>query len=262
VLAFTLLLRVLRELCGEKGFGMIALLCSVQAEAELLLAKVEATKTTHFGSKTVIAGRLADQDVLLCVGGMGKVNAAHAATFLATHFRPEALLIFGVGGAYPGSGAAVGDIALAKEEIAGDEGVLTVDGFKDTEYIGIPLLKTATSKIYSTYPASEDLLQRSHKALASIRHEGTVHVGSFITLSTCTGTTARARELEGRYHGLCENMEGAAAAHVALCHDVPWLEVRGISNIVEDRDLEKWNRPKAAEATQNAVMHILRGWGG
>lgn len=240
---------------------MIALLCSVQTEAELLLVKVAVTKTTPFGAKTVISGRLAEQDILLCVGGMGKVNAAHAATLLVTHFRPEALLIFGVGGTYPSSGAMVGDIALAKEEIAGDEGVLTVDGFKDTEYIGIPLLKTATSTIYTTYPAPENLLQQSRRSLASSRRNGNVHVGSFVTLSTCTGTTARARELEDRYHGLCENMEGAAAAQVALSHNVPWLEVRGISNIVEDRDLKKWDIPKAAEAAQSSVMHILQGWG-
>ena len=255
-----MLLRELRELCGEKGVFMIALLCSVQAEAELLLARAAVTKTTLFGAKTVIAGRLADRDILLCIGGMGKVSAAHAATLLLAYFNPEALLIFGVGGAYPSSGAAVCDIALANEEIAGDEGVLTVDGFKDTEYIGIPLLKTATATIYTTYPASDGLLQQAQKALASVPHDGSVHVGTFITLSTCTGTAARARELEDRHHGLCENMEGAAAAQVALCHDVPWLEVRGISNIVEDRDLKKWNIPKAAEAAQRAVMHILQEW--
>ena len=259
MLNVTLYFRELRGL-GEKGIFMIALLCSVQAEAELLLAKTVVTKTTPFGAKTVIAGRLAARDILLCIGGMGKVNAAHAATLLLTHFNPEVLLIFGVGGTYPSSGAMVGDIALANEEIAGDEGVLTVDGFKDTEYIGIPLLTTATTTIYTTYPAPESLLQQSRKSLASIRHNGSVHVGPFITLSTCTGTAARARELEDRHHGLCENMEGAAAAQVALCHDVPWLEVRGISNIVEDRDLKKWNIPKAAEAAQNAVMHILEGW--
>jgi futalosine hydrolase len=240
---------------------MIALLCSVQAEAELLLAKAAVTNTTPFGVKTVIAGRLADRDILLCAGGMGKVNAAHAATLLMTHFHPEALLIFGVGGAYPSSGAIVGDLALAKEEIAGDEGVLTVDGFKDTEYIGIPLLTTAASTIYTTYPASEGLLQQACKTLAPVRRAGSVHVGPFITLSTCTGTAARARELEDRHHGLCENMEGAAAAHVASCHNVPWLEVRGISNIVEDRDLKKWNIQEGAEAAQNAVMHILEKWG-
>jgi len=241
---------------------MIALLCSVQAEAKLLFADLVVTGTTTLGSKSIIAGTIAGKQVLLCVGGMGKVNAAHAAALMITEFSPDSLLIFGVGGAYPASGAVVGDIALAQVEIAGDEGVLTHDGFKDMEYIGIPLLKTATSVIFTTYPAPEPLLKQALHTLFTSSTPGRtdVHFGPFVTLSTCTGTTARARELEERYHGLCENMEGAAAAHVAELHGIPWLEVRGISNIVEDRAMQKWDIPKAAEAAQKAVMQILEGW--
>lgn len=241
---------------------MIALLCSVQAEMEHLLAWTAVTGTTQLGSKAVIAGMLANRKVLLCVGGMGKVNAAHAATLMIADFAPEALVVFGIGGAYPSSGAAVGDVALARQEIAGDEGVLTHEGFKDTEYMGIPLLKTASSVIYNTYPASETLLKRSLRSLmaSELPGSGKVHVGPFVTLSTCTGTSGRAKELEERHHGLCENMEGAAAAQVAGLHNIPWLEVRGISNVVEDRDLRKWDIPRAAEAAEKAVIRILKGW--
>ncbi len=208
----------------------------------------------------MVEGELEGQRVLICVGGMGKVNAAHAASLMITQSRPEALIIFGIGGAYPSSGAKVGDVAVAKNEIAGDEGVLTHEGFKDTEYLGIPLLKMATSGIYNTYPASEPLLQRTLRTLAGQPSTEAVHVGSFVTLSTCTGTRERARELEQRYAALCENMEGAAAAHVAISHGIPWLEVRGISNVVEDRDLAKWQIPPAASAAQRAVMKVLKAW--
>jgi futalosine hydrolase len=243
---------------------MIALLCSVQAEAEDILARTKVTATTQLGSKAIIAGTFAGREVLLCVGGMGKVNAAHAATLMIAEFAPEALVLFGIGGAYPSSGAAIGDVALAHQEIAGDEGVLTHDGFMDTEHIGIPLIKTASSVIYTTYPASEPLLKRSLRRLITTAESGSgkVHFGPFVTLSTCTGTSARARELEERYHGLCENMEGAAVAQVATLHGVPWLEVRGISNIVEDRDLSKWDIPRAAGSAQRAVVSILEAWGG
>ncbi len=233
----------------------IALLCSVPAEADLLRQNIARMEATSCGMKPIFAGNLAGQEIALCIGGMGKANAAHAATLLITRFSPEVLFIFGVGGAYPSSGARVGDIAVAKAEIAGDEGVLTPCGYQDAESIGIPLLKTATSVIYSTYPASEHVLVRVKKTLGE-----TVYEGSFVTLSTCTGTSVRAAELEARHHGLCENMEGAAAAHVAICQGVPWIEVRGISNIVEDRDLKKWNIPKAAEAAQRSVMRILQRW--
>ena len=57
-------------------------------------------------------------------------------------------------------------------------------------------------------------------------------------MSTCTGTDATARAIEARTGGAVENMEGAAVAHVAHLHGVPVGEVRGISNIVTDRDTE------------------------
>jgi len=240
----------------------IALLCSVQAESEHILGRLARAAITLIGSKSFVTGMLGNRNTVVCVSGMGKVNAAHAATLMLTRFSPDAIVVFGVGGAYPSSGARVGDIAIAKQEIAGDEGVLTQDGFKDTEYIGIPLLKTAAAVIYTTYPAPEQLLYRSLQSLAALEKpgDGKIHVGSFVTLSTCTGTAARARELEERYHGLCENMEGAAVAQVAELHNVPWLEVRGISNIVEDRNLKTWDIPKGAEAAQAAVLSILKGW--
>jgi futalosine hydrolase len=241
---------------------MIALLCSVPTEADHLLASTVVMKSVTFGSKQLIEGMIGDQRIVLCVGGLGKVNAAHAATLMLTRLDPEALIVFGIGGAYPSSGASIGDLAIASEEIAGDEGVLTREGFKDTEHIGIPLLKTATSLIFANFPASEPLVHRSLQSLAA--HQGSLQgktrVGPFVTLSTCTGTVARALNLEERYHGLCENMEGAAAAQVAELHGVPWLEIRGISNIVEDRDLKKWDIPNAAQKVQQAIQHIVEGW--
>lgn len=239
---------------------MIALLCSVRSEAELLLAHMATTVSSTAGSKEILEGRIADQDILLCIGGMGKVNAAHAATILITRHHPESIIVFGIGGAYPRSGAAVGDIAVAKEEIAGDEGVLTAEGFKGTEYIGIPLVKTGSSTLWNIYPSSPALQQNTMSSLKSFRHSGRVFEGSFITLSACTGTSLRAKELEERYNGLCENMEGAAAAQVAAMHEIPWLELRGISNRVEDRDVKAWDIAGAASAVQNAVLHILQGW--
>jgi len=237
---------------------MIALLCSVKVESERLMALTTVNRTSTIGSKSIIEGTLASLPILLCIGGMGKVNAAHAATIL-TGYNPAAIIVFGIGGAYPSSNAKIGNVAIAKEEIAGDEGVLTLDGFKDTEFIGIPLLETSTSVIYTTYPARESLVKHALQALHT-NLDADLHLGTFVTLSTCTGTTARARELEERYHGLCENMEGAAVAQVAELHNIPWIEVRGISNIVEDRDLQKWDIPSAALAAQQAVLHILGAW--
>ena len=49
-------------------------------------------------------------------------------------------------------------------------------------------------------------------------------------------------------------MEGAAVAHVAHIHGVPVGEVRGISNMVTNRDTEEWRVKEAAVAAQEAVL--------
>jgi futalosine hydrolase len=82
-------------------------------------------------------------------------------------------------------------------------------------------------------------------------------VGPFVTVSNCSGTAARGLELAARFGGLVEGMEGAALAHVATLYGVPWLELRAISNAVEDRDLSRWRLRDAAEAAQRAVRVVV-----
>ena len=52
-------------------------------------------------------------------------------------------------------------------------------------------------------------------------------------------------------------MEGAAAAHVSAASDIPFLEIRGISNRVVDRDLSQWDLPLAIRRCQQAVEMIV-----
>jgi len=52
-------------------------------------------------------------------------------------------------------------------------------------------------------------------------------------------------------------MEGAAVAHVAHLHGIRVGEVRGISNIVTNRDTKAWRVKDAAIAAQDAVIAWL-----
>jgi futalosine hydrolase len=58
----------------------------------------------------------------------------------------------------------------------------------------------------------------------------------------------------GADRGAVENMEGAAVAHVAHLHGVPVGEVRGISNIVTNRDTSQWKLKNAADLAQEALL--------
>ena len=152
--------------------------------------------------------------------------------------RPDAIVVCGVGGAYPGSGLAVGDVVCADVECYGDLGAMTPSGFLDMQALGFPVI-TGPAPIYNDLP------------LQVFPHARRV---KFVTVSTCTGSDAAARDLEARTRGAVENMEGAAVAHVARLHGVPVGELRGISNIVTNRDTSAWRLREAALAAQEALV--------
>jgi futalosine hydrolase len=64
-------------------------------------------------------------------------------------------------------------------------------------------------------------------------------------------------ELHARFDALCESMEGAAAAQICALYGIPFLEVRGISNLVEDRNRAAWRLAEAAGAAHRVVLRLL-----
>ena len=82
-------------------------------------------------------------------------------------------------------------------------------------------------------------------------------VGPFVTVQECSGSDELGVERGRRFEALCENMEGAAAAHLCACYGIPLVEVRAMSNIVEKRDRKKWDLPLAVERAQSAALKLL-----
>jgi len=233
----------------------IGLISSVPEEGHLIqsnIRRVRGRKKETAGSCRIVSGNSFGKDVVYIVSGIGKVNAAHAATVLQERFSPRLVILFGVGGAYPSSRLKVGDIAAAEMEIYGDEGVLTPKGFRETDFIGIPLLEMDGKRYFNEFPLLSPRLTSG-----SIR-DPNVRFGTFVTVSTCTGTRGRAEELEKRFGAVCENMEGAAVAHVCAMYGTMLIEIRGISNIVEERDKRKLDFRLASERSQELVIELLK----
>ncbi len=176
--------------------------------------------------------------VALVRTGVGAVNAAHAVTLFLAKTGARKIVVCGVGGAYPSSGLAVGDVVCAETECYGDLGATSPTGFLDMKALGFPVVD-APVLLFNELPMQ--VFPTSRRA-------------RFVTMTSCTGTDRDARAIEARTGGAVESMEGAAVAHVAHLHGVPVGEVRGISNIVTDRDTRAWRLKEAAAAAQEALI--------
>lgn len=205
--------------------------------------------------KTIFEGEIEDSSVIFAHCGVGKVNSAHSATVLLEKYDVDVLVLFGIGGAYPDSGLKIGDIAVAECENYAEEGVMTKDGWSPMEFTGFPLLKK-DKEYYNNFPLDTKLAQIAVKASKDCGF-GTKH-GNFVTVSQCSGTRESGEIIRRRFDGLCENMEGAASAHICAMYGVPMVEVRGISNIIEDRDMKRWNIDRSALNCNKVIMELVR----
>jgi futalosine hydrolase len=233
----------------------ILLVCSVQLEAEPVLRRLAGAAPMELRHRSAWRGCLAGRGVILLNGGMGKANAAQSVTMVLEREPVSLIVSFGVAGAYPDSGLAVGDVALAEVEHYGDEGVNAPAGWISCEGIGIPLVEVGEVRLFNDFPVDRAALGRVSAALE--RAGSRPSTGPFVTVSCCSGTTERGRELARRFGAICESMEGAAHAHVAALYGIPFLELRGISNRVEDRDLAGWRLVDAAEAAAGALPVLV-----
>lgn len=240
---------------------MIALVAAAPLETEQLRQKLVASGTSG-ASLPLWRGPLEGREVVLAHCGIGKASAAAAVTELLLTEHPDALLVFGCGGAYPGSGLANGDLALATGETFADEGVLAPEGFLDLSSIDLPMTEAAGRPLFNHIPLDSILSKELFPTLeAEARRMGhRAAQGPFATVSTCSGTDASGADIARRTGALCENMEGAAVALACARREVPCVEVRSISNLVEDRDRSRWELRLASENAQQAVLALLASW--
>lgn len=233
----------------------VLIISAVPRETALLELALGDASLIESPAFTVREGTLGHLPTVLCAAGVGKVNAAAATAALIERCRPRLVINTGCGGALPGSGLAIGELAVASCEILGDEGVQTSDGWLDLQQMGLPSLVQGERRFYNEIPLSRHAAEKA-MLLAGYCGVGLAR-GRFVTLSTCSGSLRRGEELVRRYGAVCENMEGAAVALVCLRYGIDCLEIRGISNLVEERDLAAWDIRLAVENAQRLVLKFL-----
>ncbi|OIJ96646.1 futalosine hydrolase [Streptomyces colonosanans] len=179
---------------------------------------------------------------------LAAASAACALTAAALRGDPYDLVVCaGIAGGFAPD-APVGSLVVADDIVAADLGAQTPDGFLPVTELGF-----GTVNHRPPQPLVRDL------AVATGARTGTV-----LTVSTVTGSAARAEELRGRHpRALAEAMEGFGVAEAAAAHGTPVVEVRAVSNPVGPRDRAAWRIGDALEALTEGfgkLAPLLEGW--
>ncbi len=197
----------------------------------------------------VLRGLHSDSRFDVLVAGVGSVVAAvNTAKVLATS-QYSLVISVGIGGGFPGR-AEVGSLVVANKIVVADLGAETPEGFRSVEELGFG---------FTQIQIDASLVDRVTRAL--IAAEIPVNIGTVLTVSTVTGTAARAVNLAARIPGAtAEAMEGYGIGFAALDRGVPVLEIRAVSNMVGPRDRSAWRIKEALdvlEAASSVLTEVL-----
>lgn len=178
--------------------------------------------------------------VRVVVSGVGAARAAAGTAAAMARGDWAAVLSLGIAGGFPAR-AAPGDVVVADQVIAADLGVEEADGcFRPLDELGLGATR----------------LSAQTGAVPALRAAGlTVRVGPVLTVSTVTGTDARAAELTARYDAAAEAMEGFGVAVAA--GTLPFAEVRAVTNAVGQRDRAAWQLRGALDVLSRASAIVL-----
>lgn len=138
----------------------------------------------------------------------------------------------------------IGEAVIVKDDCFADLGVLEKGKLATVFELGFSLENEVPYKNGRLYNPNIDSFQ--HKQVSAI------------TVNLITDDTEYRAIMINKYQSDIESMEGAAFHYVCLRENVPFLQIRGISNEVGDRDKSNWKIIEAINTSNELLCDIYK----
>ncbi|RWR15192.1 5'-methylthioadenosine/S-adenosylhomocysteine nucleosidase [Siminovitchia fortis] len=227
----------------------IAVIGAMEEEVELLREKMDVQMTEVIAHCEYFIGTLHDKEIILSRSGIGKVNAAMAATILLDRYKPDAVINTGSAGGYNPE-LKIGDLVVSSEVRHHDVDV-TAFGYK---YGQVPQLPEA-------FKADGKMIEVAETAARSVEGVQAVR-GLIATGDTFMSDPEKVEFVRGKFPNIqAVEMEGAAIAQVAHQFDIPFVVIRSLSDIAGQKSEISFDKfiETASVNSANLVMEMIKG---
>ena len=218
------------------------ILLAAATEAEIAPAAVYLKEHwTQAGASGYSSGQ---HELSLLISGVGMMATAYHLSKVITRKCPDLALLAGIAGSFDRD-IPLGAVVQVCTEALGDLGA--EDGYQFQDVFALQLADPDAFPFrQGVLPAPEIPGMRSLRRVSSI------------TVNTVSGTSFTAIARQKHYYCQVENMEGAAFHYVCLKEQVPFAQIRAISNYVEARDRSRWQIPQAIDALNDYLIGFLK----
>ena len=177
--------------------------------------------------------------------GVGMLATAVSLTKLVTEEKPDLIIQIGIAGSFDDT-LNLGKTVCIKEEALGDLGVEEDGKWKDI--FDLKLEKSSyppyeKRKLPNNWLKDYNLLKLPEVAA--------------VTINEITTAGERKQQLIKKYEAVTESMEGAALHYVCRHFNIPFIQIRAISNYIGERDKSKWEMKASIENLNQTLLKYL-----
>ena len=177
--------------------------------------------------------------------GVGMLAAAVSIAELIYKEKPDLIIQAGIAGTF-NIYISLGKVVVVKDDMLGDMGVEEDGKWKD-----IFEMKLEKS---SYYPFEKRKLPNPHLEKFNILKLPEV---TAITVNEISTRPERIQQLIKKYNPFIESMEGCALHYVCRKANIPFLQMRSVSNYVGERNKEKWMLKESITNLNNSLIKYI-----
>ncbi len=170
------------------------------------------------------------------ISGVGIPSTMFRLTRQMVHNHYDLVIQAGIAGAFEHSFAKAGDVVQVAQDAFGDLGA-----YENGIFVDLQQMELNYDPIWIT----------GHGFTTSLPQ------AKGITVQTVTNDPDMVAALASKWAPDVETMEGAAAAYVCIQKQVPFLQIRCISNIVGDRNKKNWIVSQAIGNLNAALAELI-----
>lgn len=214
----------------------ILIVAATKLEIEPLLNKMEAVRPMGMNLTTCMYKKLAI-DFLITGVGMVATTYQLSKTINDTY---DIAINAGVCGSF-NANLAIGTVVNVYEDCFSELGAEDGEDFIPLKELGLGGMTRISNPGKAISNSVVDLLPKV----------------TGITVNTVHGNEKSIGKVFNQFHPYVESMEGAAFMFVCENENIPYIQIRSVSNVVERRNKESWNMPLAIENLNKKTLEII-----
>lgn len=215
------------------------------------LRKEGGLKQTEAGGTIFYEGKISGKEIVLARSGVGKVNAALCAQRMVLQFGADFIINTGIAGAL-GQGLGVFDVVLSSDAVYHD---------MDARAWGYKIGQVPQMNVFS-FEADKKMIAAIQKIFPTLP-EAQGHklaVGRVASGDKFVADKKLKTNIIDAFNPLCVEMEGAAIAHAAFLCKVPFVILRTLSDMADDKEETTYtfNENTAAQLSGAILLAIIK----